>query len=502
VLLPVLVTALAYVVIGASASGPAGRLGDPSYLIHAGQRYLAPALLPPGAFVDTGAGYDGQFFFYLAQDPLLRGRAARRDQTASAHVDNVAYRYQRILLPVLGWMSSAGGHPRLLVWTLPLVNLLAILGATAVLASWLRRQGRSPWWALGFALSIGLLAGFVRDVSDPLAASLFAVGLVWWLDDRTAAAVAALTLCLLARELYVLPIAVIAGTELVRSGRRAWPWAAPLAVLALWQGVLRLVLAASPTDDANSPSWIPLVGAVRAADDIARHDVLGAANWELAFMALVLALCGLLAVQTARVVRRAWRRRAAPTRVEALTPVALASVGIFAFLTRFLWSDTPSYVRFAAPIAAALVVLEASRPRRWTAGFILGLGALTVTNPVVALLPTAHGPVVRPAAPDPHAARTSAITQCLTKAGLTARRTEDPRPGFTSIAVSLRSGASVTVTIFPTPERAAREAQALRFLTAAGGRAAETAVVRRGDALLSSSRARIGKDGPVLERCL
>ena len=78
VALPVVVAALAYLVIGWSASAPTGDPGDPSFLIQAGRTFVASDLLPSGSFIDAQTGYDGQFFFYLAQDPLLRGKAARR----------------------------------------------------------------------------------------------------------------------------------------------------------------------------------------------------------------------------------------------------------------------------------------------------------------------------------------------------------------------------------------------------------------------------------------
>ncbi len=71
-------------------------------LIKAGSQFEAPHLLPSKAVIFPASGYDGQFFFYLAQDPLLSGKAAKASQLSSPYIDNVAYRYQRILLPALG----------------------------------------------------------------------------------------------------------------------------------------------------------------------------------------------------------------------------------------------------------------------------------------------------------------------------------------------------------------------------------------------------------------
>ena len=107
----------------------------------------------------------------------------------------------------------------MLQWTLPLVNLAAVLAATWLLAVFLRRRERPTWAALAFPVSIGVLVGVFNDVSDPLAAGLFLMGVLWWLDRRTAAAVIALSACLLARELYLLPVAALAAAELYRSRR-------------------------------------------------------------------------------------------------------------------------------------------------------------------------------------------------------------------------------------------------------------------------------------------
>src|SRR5207249_400817 len=142
-----------------------------------------PSLLPKGALVADNTGYDGQFFFYLAEDPFLTGKVATRHDVSSLHIDHVSYRYQRILLPLLGWLSSYG-DPDVLQWTLPLINLFAVLGAGWLLASFLRERGQSPWYALVFMLSIGVVGSLVRDLSDPLAAALFTAGTVWWLRER------------------------------------------------------------------------------------------------------------------------------------------------------------------------------------------------------------------------------------------------------------------------------------------------------------------------------
>jgi hypothetical protein len=392
--LPLVAAAAIYLLLGYSAGTKFGDSGDPGAFIGAGRVYLAPDLLPPGAHVYPTTGYDGQIFFYLAQDPLLTGKVASRDEENSPHIGPVAYRYQRILLPVLGWLTS-WGEPRVLEWTLPLINVLAVLGAGFLLARFLAARGRSPWLALVYMVSLGVAVGVVTDLADPLAASLFIAGVVWWLDQRRGLAVAAFTACLLARELYVIPVAVIAVLEL-RHRRTALPWLVPLAVWGVWQIYLRLALAGPVTPDSvERPSIVPLLGAIRKVREVVRINWLGAANWEAVFVALLLLIPLFFLVRSLGVLDRARRLRRWPSREDLLPVVGLASVLTVPFLTVALWRYIPSYARYSAPAGGMLVLVYAvSRDvaARW---LMVGLVAMTLTNPVMAVLPIAHTEAVQ-----------------------------------------------------------------------------------------------------------
>src|SRR5262245_54954748 len=64
-------------------------------------------------------GLDGQYYYTLARDPWRR-----HDATV---IDLPAYRHARILYPGLAWALS-GGDPEWLLWILPAINLIAIVG--------------------------------------------------------------------------------------------------------------------------------------------------------------------------------------------------------------------------------------------------------------------------------------------------------------------------------------------------------------------------------------
>jgi hypothetical protein len=393
--LPLLAATAIYLVVGASVGTKIGKTGDPGAFIVPGDTYASPELLPPNTYVyKNSTGYDGQLFFYLAQDPLLTGKVATRDQIDSPHLPTVAYRYQRILLPVLGWLTS-WGDPSVLEWTMPLINLLAVLGAGFLLARFLAARGRSPWLSLVYMLSLGVAVGVVFDLADPLAASLFVAGVIWWLEGRTAAPVIALAACLLARETYVIPVAAIVVLELLRSRRQGLLWAVPLLVFGAWQLYLRLAFTAPVTPSAiDRPSVVPLLGAARKVREVLEDDWLGPANWELLFVALLLLIPLFFLVKSLGAIRLGWRDRALPTRDQLLPLVALASVLTVPFLNLALWGYIPSYARYSAPAAGMLVLVYAVSRDRAARLLVVALVALTLTNPVVALLPISHPSVV------------------------------------------------------------------------------------------------------------
>lgn len=169
------------------------------------------------AQVSPGAGYDGQFNYFIALDPLGSAR----------YIDNPTLRYERILYP-LAASALALDDPARVPYTLVIVNWLAMVGGALGLAYWLRRRSLSPWLALIYAFFPGLYSAFRHDLSEPLAFALTIWGVValGWARPRGRFIAAALCFALaaLTREvtLFVsLPyILRLAWPEITREG---WP---------------------------------------------------------------------------------------------------------------------------------------------------------------------------------------------------------------------------------------------------------------------------------------
>ena len=107
--------------------------GDITRFILVGRHFATPSQLPRGVAVAPTYGYDGQFFYRLALNPVNFSHIAygiRVDQP---------YRYMRIGYPWLTWLVSFGQHVLVPV-ILVVINIVAI-GAIGYLGGMFARQG-------------------------------------------------------------------------------------------------------------------------------------------------------------------------------------------------------------------------------------------------------------------------------------------------------------------------------------------------------------------------
>ena len=272
------VTAFVLLVYGIWIVGAFETGHDVRDFIHMGRRYVLEPHVKPLFALDadypyavTNNGYDGQFSYYIALDPV----------NARFHVDRVNYRYTRILYPMLVRALAAGRAP-LMPYLLIAVNLLALAGGTFVLASLLLRRGLSPWIALIYGLSPGLFICLQRDLEEPLAYAFVVLGMylysvVTWrstalrlLAAGTAFALAALTRestalfpCILALGLLVqrTPVPGISG-YIQRVMHTALFFGVSLAPFALYKIFLLHWLGpvSSPAPKALYPQLVPFAG--------------------------------------------------------------------------------------------------------------------------------------------------------------------------------------------------------------------------------------------------
>lgn len=227
--------------------------GDPLSLARLGTRFANGD--PNGT-----EGYDGQFVYYIALDPT--------PEVVAPKLDVPAYRYQRILLPLLARMISLG-NPVALPWVLAILGICAQAIGTWIVAEILTGWGISRWYALVYGLWAGFVLSVRLDLPEPLAYAFIAGALFMVGRERHRLSWLLYALALFTKEVTILFIAAQLLTYILQC---RWRYAVSLGVVsllpfALFQGWLWIVFGhmgiGSGGAMATSFEWIPFMGILR-----------------------------------------------------------------------------------------------------------------------------------------------------------------------------------------------------------------------------------------------
>ncbi len=285
--------------------------GDPLTFAQLGDGFAAG--VPKGH-----PGYDGQFSYWLALDP--------RPSAAAAHFDVAAYRYQRILYPLLARLLALG-IPALVPWMLVLVNFVAQVVGTRLVEAWLLAHGVNRWYAVSYGLWAGLAAAVRLDLAEPVCFALVAASFVAQLRGRFWLGAALLGLAVFAKETALVFLAAqLLWAVVARRWRLAVALglaAAPFAIFQLlllrWFGAIGL---ASGGADATSFEWLPFMGLIRVAEVSIPAFVL--LSFILAPLIVAPAVWALAAA-----LRQFWKRRWEPVIVALMANAVLMVVTPF-----------------------------------------------------------------------------------------------------------------------------------------------------------------------------
>jgi hypothetical protein len=310
-------------------------------------------------------GYDGQFVYYIASDPL----------NAPAHIDNAAYRYQRILYPFLAWLLSFGGQETLLPWVMLLINILVIAVSIGLLTGILAAKGVPPWQALAYLFSAGLLISLRADLNEPLAILWALAGMVLCYQKKWFLAGVSFALGILAKEIAV-TFALGAAVWLF-SGRRFRDGVVVLVTsmlpAILWGIFLTAWLGQSPLGaDQAAVETLPFYGLLFIGISPAKLIIL---LW-VAIPAILFGLIGALNLLRGT------------TTLEVF--MLLASVALIAFMPRLTWYNAAGALRAVVALVVVSLVYTASRWPR----LVPWIGAYWVTSGLVMIPMLVLGPFV------------------------------------------------------------------------------------------------------------
>ena len=355
-----LLTALAFVL----ARWQLWAKGDITRFILVGRHFATPSQLPPGIAVAPTYGYDGQFFYRLALNPVNFSHIAygiRVDQP---------YRYMRIGYPWLTWLASFGQHVLVPVM-LVVINIVAI-GAMGYLGGMFARQGgRHALAGLVLPAYFGLLTSLSRDTAEPLAAACLLGGLLAIRARRPVLAGLLLAYGALTRESVMIAVAamavvqvfgVIRGRRSVRPRRDDLAWALPAVAFAAWQVVVKVAVGSFPLlvdggHNTGSPFITPLKALEHNLGHINLHQF---EQYDLWFLELgILVLFSVAALLS-------WRSTNAPVHERLALVFYMVEICVVAPSTWYsLDADLRSFIEVYLLAAIILLGTPRHRLRAW-----------------------------------------------------------------------------------------------------------------------------------------
>jgi len=196
-------------------------------------------------------GYDGQFYHYIAHDPLLQHGLAD-------HIDSPRVRYWRILVPGLAAVLAAG-QSRYVDAAYIGVNLLFLFAGVYWLGRFMGIHGLHPAWAALYLSAPATVVSLDRLTVDLALASLTIGFALYVTEERPRELYLILALAPLARETgFFLTAAYCLAQLLERRFKRAFLYATSAVPALAWYAFL-----AGRTSGPNVISWLtalPLVG--------------------------------------------------------------------------------------------------------------------------------------------------------------------------------------------------------------------------------------------------
>jgi hypothetical protein len=202
----------------------------------------------------NGYGYDGQYYHYVAHDPLFRNGLNR-------YIDAPRLRYRRILMPALARLVAAG-RARYIDSAYIAGNLLALFAGVYWLGRFLGIYGFHPASGLSFLIVPATVVSLDRLTVDMALAALCIGFALYVAENQPRKLYLVLLLAPLARETGLLLIGAYCLSELTeRRFRRAALFATSAVPTLGWYAFVQ-----SRTSGYSSAGWftpVPLAGLIR-----------------------------------------------------------------------------------------------------------------------------------------------------------------------------------------------------------------------------------------------
>jgi hypothetical protein len=312
-------------------------------------------------------GYDGQFYFYMAENPAVISACERG--ALHCPIDANPEREQRILYPMTARLLTLG-NADLLHPTLFFIDFGAILITVFLVGRLCLEAGASKWLSVAAGIFSGEVMGLLRDLAEPYAVMWTVLAVYLLRRNRPLWSALAVAAAMLTREqlVLVLPLLVVPLLAERRFRTACFFALISLGPFIVWQLTLhqlfgRWGLAGSFADSQGVRLPFQALWAHHASSGFAV---------TVLFAALPLVASLLISLNWI------WRRGPRALLTDPV-PLLVLIYGVLATLTSYSqWGDTWASTRIVAPIAVLSLVVAAGNGGlgpRWRTVYAMLIGA-------------------------------------------------------------------------------------------------------------------------------
>jgi len=330
---------------------------DVTSFVHAGVRQCLTFC--DGLYIYPDSGYDGQMYYLMARHPLDYKMLKN-----IISVNQVAYRYQRIMYPLLVRFLSLG-VASLIPYIMLAANLAFVALSAVVYQRLLAANGRPSILSLCAPLVIGLFVSVLLDLVEPMWFFLVLAGYYLLKAGRDRLSVIVFSVAFLTKETTFLILApAVVYFLLKKETGRAALFASPFVVFLAWQLLIYSATGIFPfidsvTHSANTLWIVESVG-----------GTLGSGSPSMLPVYVILISC-LLSIPVAAV---AFRRDITP----ASTLFLANALFILPFMLKQIqWEDLFAASRSALPLVSTMLLYLAESGDRKTWYVLLPFVAMT-----------------------------------------------------------------------------------------------------------------------------
>lgn len=241
-----------------------------SHFIVAGSDFVVSDSLHLGLKINEGQGYDGQFFYRYAHNPLNFEKTAH-----GVTVDYIEYRIQRIVYPATVWMASMGGKREWIPFLLVFFNVLAFIGIIIFSLKICEIYGSKLSLALLPIFSFGAYMALARDTSELFEVFFFTVAVFAMIKDKIGLYFIFVVLSIFSREtslIAIAPLSLVYGIKLLKDEGfnfsivfKGVLLIVPFLLIALWKYYLHITINSKVLVDGSQNLSLPFVGILYGA---------------------------------------------------------------------------------------------------------------------------------------------------------------------------------------------------------------------------------------------